>query len=120
MSDEELSVGVGHVEAYTIKIPPFWPTDQQVRFVQVEAQFAARGITSQRMMYHHIIGSLSPKIATEIGDLLLGPPEDNPYDVLKEKLIKCIAASEQCPLQQLFMAEDLGEQQPMRLLHQMQ
>ena len=59
MSDEELPVGAGHVEAYTIKIPPFWPTDPHIWFVQVEAQFAARGITSQHKMYHHIMGSLS-------------------------------------------------------------
>ena len=54
--------------------------------MQVEVQFAARGIIAQCMMYHHTVGSLSPEIATEIRHLLLCPPEDNPYDVLKQKI----------------------------------
>ena len=63
--------------------------------MQVEAQFAARAITAQSTMYHHIVGSLSPETATEIRDLLLQPSEDNLYNVLKQKLIEHIAASEQ-------------------------
>ena len=120
MLEEEPPVGAGHVEAYATKTPPFWPTDPQVWFVQVEAQFAVRGITAHRRMYQHIVGSLSLEIAKEIRDLLLQPPEDNPYDVLKQKLIKRIAASEQCRLQQLFTAEELGDQKPKWLLRQMQ
>ena len=94
-SGEEAS----RVEAYSMKIPPFWTADPQIWFVQVEAQFAARSITSQRTMYQHIVGSLTPEIATKIRDLLLKPPEERPYDVLKEKLIERTAASEQRRLQ---------------------
>ena len=85
----------GRVEAYSIKIPPFWPSDPQVWFIQVEAQFAARGIMAQQTKYHHIVASLSPEIATEIRDLLLKTPEDHPYAVLKEKLIELTVESEQ-------------------------
>ena len=74
----------GRVEAYAMKIPPYWTSDPQIWFVQVEAQFAASNITAQKTMYHHVVGSLSPEIATEIRDLLLGPPEDRPYDALKK------------------------------------
>ena len=110
----------GRVEAYSLKIPPFWTADPQIWFVQVEAQFAARGITAQRTMYHHIVGSLTPEIAMEIRDLLLRPPADRPYDVLKDKLIERTAASEQRRLQQLFTAEDLGDRKPTQLLRRMQ
>ena len=99
---------------------PYWPANQQIWFVQVEVQFAVRGITAQRMMYHHIVGSLSPEIAMEIRDLLLRPPEDSPYDVLKRKLIEHTAASEQRQLQELFTAEELGDRKPMQLLRRMQ
>ena len=71
-------------------------------------------------MYHHVVGSLFPEIATEIRDLLLKPPKDHPYNVLKQKLIKLTATSEQHRLQQLFTAEDLGDRKPMQLLHRMQ
>ena len=56
--------------------------------------------------------SLSPEIVMEIRGLLLRPPEDNPYNVLKQKLIERIADSEQSRLQQLFMVQELGNQKP--------
>ena len=59
MPHEEPLGETGHVEAYAIKIPPFLPTDPQVWFIPVEAQFAARGITALRTVYYHIVGSLS-------------------------------------------------------------
>ena len=57
-------------------------------FTQVEAQFVLKGITAQLMKFHHILANLSQEIATEVRDLLMNPPEENPYDVLKETLIK--------------------------------
>ena len=116
----EDEVEPGRVEAYSIKIPPFWPSDPQVWFIQVEAQFAARGITAQQTKYHHIVASLSPEIAMEIRDLLLHTPEDHPYDVLKAKLIERTAESEQRRLRQLLTAEELGDRKPTHLLRRMQ
>ena len=117
---EERPAEPSRVEAYAIKIPPYWPADPQVWFAQVEAQFAARGITAQRTMYHHIVGSLSTEVAMEIRDLLLQPPEDRPYEVLKRKLIERTAASEQRRLRELFTAEELGDRKPTQLLRRMQ
>ena len=105
------------IEAYSMKIPSYWTADPQICFVQFEARFAARDITAQCTMYHYIVGSLTPEIATELRDLLLQLPEDSPYDVLNLVLIERTAASEQCRLQQLFTIEDLGDQKPMQLLH---
>ena len=88
----ERTVLAGRVDAYAMKIPPYWTSDPQICFVQVEAQVAARGIRSQRTMYQHVVGSLSPEIATEVRDLLLKPPETQPYDALKKMLIECTSA----------------------------
>ena len=70
--------------AVTLKIPPFWPSDPQIWFAQVEAQFNTKAITGQKIKFEHIVFSLSPEVAQEIRDLILSPPINSPYDVLKK------------------------------------
>uniref|UniRef100_A0A1X7VKM7 Reverse transcriptase n=1 Tax=Amphimedon queenslandica TaxID=400682 RepID=A0A1X7VKM7_AMPQE len=107
------------VSPVTIKIPPFWPADPKVWFAQVEAQFTTRGVATQKTRFDHIVASLSPEYATEVRDLILHPPIADPYDSLKKELIRCITASEQRRLQQLFNSEELRDRTPSQLLRRM-
>ena len=83
------------VGAISLKIPPFWPTDPQVWFAQVEAQFSTRGITVERTKFDYIVASLSPEFAQEVRDLILSPPASTLYTHLKRQLIDRTATSEQ-------------------------
>ena len=108
------------VAAVSVKLPPFWPADPAVWFLQVEAQFSLKGIVQQRTRFDHVIAVLAPEVATEVRDLIINPPADNPYDLLKAALIKRTEASEQRRLQQLLTAEELGDRKPSQLLRRMQ
>ena len=83
------------VAVYAVKISWFWTQNPMFWFVQVEAQFVLRGITTQLTKFHHVIANLLQEIATEVRDVLVNPHEESPYDVLKETLIKTTTFSEQ-------------------------
>ena len=102
-----------------IKLPSFWASDPQIWFAQVEAQFATRRIVSQQNKFSHVVSALQPEVAQEVRDLLLDPPGANPYDVLKEQLIRRMSESEQRRLQLLLTEEELGDRKPSQLLRKM-
>ena len=119
-TDPPAAAGSEIATVTSMKLPPFWPSDPELWFAQVEAQFACRRVTSQQTRFDHVVASLSPEFATEVRDLLIKPPADCPYDVLREQLTRRTAASEQRRLQQLFTTEELGDRKPSQLLRKMQ
>ena len=108
------------VAAVAVRLPPFWPANPRIWFVQVEAQFSRRGITASRTKYEEVVCVLPSEYATEIQDLLLDPPDEEPYEKLKYQLIARIADSERQKLRQLLTAEELGDRKPSQLLRKMQ
>ena len=59
-------------------------------------------------------------MAAEVRDILIRPPEDEPYDTLKEVLTRCTTLSESKRLEQLLSAEELGDRKPTQLRRRMQ
>ena len=106
--------------AVQIKLPPFWPKDPALWFAQIEAQFTTRGITVSRTKFDYVVSSLSPEYAAEVWDLLLNPPAEQPYEMLKRELTNRTSVSEQQRLQQLLTTEELGDRKPSQVLRRIQ
>lgn len=94
--------------AVRIKFPPYWPEHPQFWFAQVETQFATRGINRQRTKFDCIVSSLAHEITTEVWDLILKPPDDTPYDKLKEQLVKLLLPQNRITYNNCFMPRSWG------------
>ena len=104
------------VSAVQIKLPPFWPKDPALWFAQIEAQFGTSGVTVSKTKFDYVVSSLDLEFATEVRDLLLNPPAEEPYETLKAQLTKRTSASEQHRLQELPSTEELGDRTPSKML----
>ncbi|KAH6940935.1 hypothetical protein HPB50_010441 [Hyalomma asiaticum] len=80
-----------------------------VSSVDVEAQFAARRITSDLTKYHYVVSCLPPPIPSEIRDLSLDPPAEKAYATLRETLVRRVTPTESQRLQQLLRDTYLGD-----------
>ena len=108
------------IAAVAMHLPSFWPTNPRIWFAQVEAQVSRWGITTLRTKYEEIVCALPKEYATVIQDLLLDPPNEEPYEKLNQQLITCVVDSEGQKIRQLLMAEGLGDSKPSQLLRKMQ
>ena len=120
MTENEHPAPHGQVSSIQIKLPPFWPKDPKLWFAQIESQFATRRITVSRTKFDYVVSSLSPEFTTKVRDLLLRPPQETPYKVLKAELTKRTSASEQRRIQELVSAEELGDHTPSHVLRHIQ
>lgn len=103
----------------TRRLPAFWPADPELWFAQIEQEFARRNITSQTTKFREVVTSLSSTKASEVHDIVISPPAQDPYDHLNNELIRRTIASEQRRLQQLLTIEELGDRKPSQLLRRM-
>lgn len=113
---ENPSVGTVSVEVH---LPPFWTKNPRAWFLQIEARFTLRRITSPLTRYLNVVSALPPDIADQVDYLLAAPPPDNPYEKLKEVILSRTECSEQSRIRQLLSGEELGDRRPSQLLHRM-
>ncbi|CAE1255955.1 unnamed protein product [Acanthosepion pharaonis] len=103
----------------SLNIPAFNTTNTKSWFVQIQALFDAKRITSQRTRYCYLVEKLPADIVEEVMDLLENVPDDNPYDRLKEAILKRTSASNEAMLRNLFTQVELGDRTPSQLLRHM-
>ena len=72
----------------TLRVLSFNTNRPRVWFHQLEAIFANRRISSQRILFTHVVETLPSEIVKEVEDILEHPPMEKKFDVLKKPFIQ--------------------------------
>ena len=99
--------------------PAFDKHNINMRFVQLEAIFVTRKITSQATKFATLVPALPPSIVEEVADILESVPEHEPYTHLKEVILKHTGRSDEETLRGLFRNVTMGDRTSSQLLRHM-
>ena len=56
--------------------------------MQAESNFQVSRITSEVTKCNNIVGAMNPETLTAVSDILLNPPEQNKYNMLKTRMVQ--------------------------------
>ncbi|KAL1454511.1 hypothetical protein WDU94_010750 [Cyamophila willieti] len=68
-----------HVARIAVKIPEFIAADPELWFAMVDGSFTGSSITTESTKFGYIIAALPARYASEVKDIIMKPPTDNPY-----------------------------------------
>ena len=102
-------------EAATLKLPTLWTDDLETWFIQAEAQFSIRKITTELKKYHHVLSVLSADTAAKVKDIIRDPPQD-PYTALKSALLHKYEPTEYERAAAIMGITSLGDYKPSDLM----
>jgi hypothetical protein len=98
------------------KLPDFWPHAPGIWFARAELRFEVGGVVSERQRFAFTVDALPYEALCLVADLIESPPADQPYTVLKGRLL---IAHQLTPVEKavkLMAAPDLGDRRPSQLL----
>ncbi|CAE1296638.1 unnamed protein product [Acanthosepion pharaonis] len=97
-------------------LPPYNEQNTKNWFLQLEAIFSVRKITSQQAKFVNVVQVLPPSVVDEVADILEHVPEQEPYTRLKEAILKRTGRSDEELLRELFTHVTRGDRTPSQLL----
>nr|XP_022902891.1 uncharacterized protein LOC111415422 [Onthophagus taurus] len=95
-----------------IKFLPFWSSNPDLWFRQIEAQFTLSKIKSEKTKFNYILANLPTDIITTVVDLIQSPSDTTPYSSLKNALIERLSLSEEKRLDDILSGTQMGDQRP--------
>jgi hypothetical protein len=104
------------ISRVAVRLPPFWAEWPAVWFAQDESQFSLAGISSETIKCFHIISQLDHQYAAEVEDIIISPPERDPYTTLRAELVRRLTPSRGQRIRQLLTIEEMGDSKPSQFL----
>jgi hypothetical protein len=106
----------GHIHLAKVRFPPFRPERPGLWFAQAEAQFSLASVTSETTKFNYVIPQLEYRQATEVEDIIVTPPVNDPYATLKVELVRSLSSSRDQRVRQILTHEEMGDRKPSHLL----
>ena len=79
-SGHAVATGGQHTEAIQrCRVPPFWKTNPDLWFYQVESLFQTNQVRSDDGKYHLVVGALDAEALQDVADILRNPPSRDKY-----------------------------------------
>ena len=103
----------------SVKNPAFWPDSPEAWFVQVEAQFALKGVTASYTKFYFCVSSFNQETANQVLDLIKSPLSSNPYKALKNRLLKLFALDDYQRYEAISNLPLSGDMKPSKLMSNM-
>jgi hypothetical protein len=100
----------------SVKLPPFWPQSPVGWFAQAECVFHTKRMTDSFDKYCHLVAVLPPDTVRLVMDIIEVTPAQQPYEILKERLLSHFKMSEYERLDKLFTMLELGGRKPSAML----
>lgn len=118
MADEEhAAAGAGAAAAAAtreVKLPTFWPSRPAAWFRLAESRFRLRDITQEQAMFDHLLSALPEDVIAAVMDVLEEAGDEQPYTILKERLLETHTLSDFEKVEQLLKLPALGGGSPHR------
>ena len=103
----------------SVKVPAFWPDSAEAWFVQVEAQFALKGVTASSTKFYYCVSSFNQETANQVLDLIKNPPSSDPYEALKSRLLRLFALDDYHRYEAISNLPLSGDMKPSKLMSNM-
>ncbi|KAL4703202.1 hypothetical protein ACJJTC_004878 [Scirpophaga incertulas] len=104
------------INRVSIRTPPFCKDRLSLWFSSLKAQFHINGITQEVTKYHFAISHLDMECIREVEDIIIQPPQTEPYSKLKNAIISRFSESYEEKVWCLLESEPIGDRKPSSFL----
>lgn len=104
------------VNRVSIRTPPFSKDRPALWFASLEAQFSINQITRESTKFSYAISLLDTNCACEVEDIIISPPQIDPYTTLKKAIISRFSDSYEEKIRRLLEKEQIGDRKPTSFL----
>ncbi len=102
-----------------VRLPTFWAQAPAMWFAQAECLFQLQGVTCQVKKYCYVVTSLTHESMRRVSDLVEQRPDEDPYEVIKARLLSALQLTDYQRADKLFELPGLGARKPSELMSQM-